>query len=148
VSDARPRRRAAVAAALLVVVALALLSRRYPLPGVFAEHTGDALYATAAYFLFALCSPGARPSRLAAGAFAFAAAIECAQLLTWPWLEAIRSTRVGALLLGQGFQVADLVAYACGAIAASVADVTFHRRSIPAAPTPDSIPRRSTEPHP
>jgi hypothetical protein len=143
-----PRRRLAVAAALLVVVALALLSRRYPLPGVFAEHTGDALYATAAYFLFALCLPHARSLHLAAGAFAFAAAIELAQVLTWPWLEAIRSTRVGALLLGQGFQVADLVAYACGAIATQAVDVTFRRASTRAAPTPDSIPRRSTELHP
>jgi len=114
-----------VAAWLAVVVALGLLSRRYPLPGILAEYTGDALYATAAFGLFALMAPGARTLTLGLAAFAFAAAIEAAQALDWPWLQALRSHRLGALLFGQGFQLADLVAYALGTTLACVADGAF-----------------------
>lgn len=126
--------------ALGLVVGLGLLSRRYPLPGILAEYTGDALYATAAFGLFALLAPVAHTLTLGLAAFAFAAAIEAAQALDWPWLQALRSHRLGALLLGQGFQLADLVAYALGAALACVADVTFRARSPRGGPAPDSLP--------
>ena len=44
----RTRRRPWLLAALAAVVALGLLSRRHPLPGILAEYTGDALYTVAA----------------------------------------------------------------------------------------------------
>ncbi len=141
-----PRRRPAVLVVLLLVVGLALLSRRYPLPGLLAEHTGDALYATAAYCLFALCLPRGRTGALATGAFAFSAAIELSQLLTWPWLGEIRATRLGALLLGQGFQVTDLFAYLAGVGLAWLVDVTFLRRSTGPPPDLDRLPHQSRSP--
>ncbi len=84
-APARARWRLAVA--LAATVGLALLSRRHALPGVLAEYTGDAGYATAAFFLLALGRPAWRTLHLAAAAWLFAAAIECAQLLSWPWLQ-------------------------------------------------------------
>lgn len=140
------RRRAVAGAALLAVVCLALLSRRHPLPGLLAEHTGDALYATAAYLLFALCWPRARVGWLATLAFAFAAAIELSQLLTWPWLGAFRATRLGALLLGQGFQLVDLFAYLAGAGLAWAVDVTFLRRWTGPPHDFDRLPQQSRSP--
>lgn len=133
---------------LFATAGLGLLSRRYPLPGLPAEHTGDALYATAAYFLFAVPFASARTRTLLGGAFLFAAAVECQQALTWPWLVDLRATRLGALLLGQGFQLADLLAYAGGAGLAAGVDVTFLRPSLPGGPKPDSLPGRSTPPTP
>lgn len=145
-SVARPR--PLVLATLFATAGLGLLSRRYPLPGLLAEHTGDALYATAAYFLLAVPFAGARTRTLLGGAFLFAAAVECQQALTWPWLVDLRTTRLGALLLGQGFQLADLAAYAAGATLAALADVTFLRPALPGGPKPDSLPGRSTPPTP
>ncbi|MEO6593190.1 MAG: DUF2809 domain-containing protein [Planctomycetota bacterium] len=117
----KPRRRAATGACLLVIVALGLLSRRYPLPGFLAEYTGDALYAVAVFVTLTLVWPAGRIRTLAVAAWLSCAAIECSQLLTWRWLVALRSASVGALVLGQGFQWADLVAHAVGvALAASV----------------------------
>ncbi len=142
------RRRLAVAAALLATAALGLLSRRYPLPGFLAEYTGDAAYATAAFFLFALPWPRARTATLLALAFGFAAAIEASQLLAWPWLQDLRATRLGGLLLGHGYQAADLVAYGVGALLAGCADVTFLRPSLPSPSGPDSLPDRSSRPTP
>ncbi|MBL8753430.1 MAG: DUF2809 domain-containing protein [Planctomycetes bacterium] len=135
------RARTGVAGLLCSIVVAALLSRRYPLPGLLAEHTGDALYATAAFFLFALVRPSARTTRLGVLAGGFAIAVETTQLLDWPWLQAIRATGAGALLLGQGFQWADVFAYCLGAAAACVVDATFLRRSIQPVAKPDRLPR-------
>lgn len=140
------RRRLAVASALFVTAALGLLSRRYPLPGFLAEHTGDAAYATAAFFLFALLCPRALTATLLMLAFGFAAAVEASQLLAWPWLQDLRATRLGGLLLGHGYQAADLVAHAVGALLAGCADVTFLRPSLPSPSGPDSFPDRSSRP--
>lgn len=137
------RTRRAVAVLLAAVIAAGLLSRRYPLPGVFAEHTGDALYATAAFGLFAWFAPAAPGRQLALLAFAFAAAIELSQLLTWPWLQQLRATRIGALLLGQGFVFADLPAYALGALLGLGLDHIFLRGSTRGRPALDRLPHSS-----
>lgn len=140
------RPRVGLTALLAATLGLGLLSRRYPLPGLLAEHTGDALYATAAFFLLALVRPRAATGTLGLLAFAWAAAVEGSQLLTWPWLGELRATRWGALLLGQGFQVADLFAYGGGSLLACLVDVTFVPRSIRRTEGPDRLPHQSTGP--
>ena len=40
--------------------------------------------------------------------------VEISQLIRGDWLDTIRSTRLGMLLLGRGFLWSDLVAYAGG----------------------------------
>ncbi len=126
-APAPPRRRAVVAGCLLATVALGLLSRRFPLPGLLAEHAGDALWTVAAFCFAALAAPAASGWRLAAAAWLLSAAVEGSQLLDWPWLRAVRGTAIGALLLGQGAKAADLVAYAAGALLACAVDATFRR---------------------
>lgn len=108
-----PRTRCSLS--LAATVALGLASRAIPLPGWFAEHTGDALYTAAAYWALATLWPAARKVHLATAAWTISALVECSQRLDWAWLGALRATRIGALLLGQGFQWADLVAYSLGA---------------------------------
>lgn len=121
---------------LTVTIALGLLSRRYPLPGLLAEHLGDALYATAACWLAVIARPQLRAADAALAGFAFATLVECQQLLDWNWLITLRHTRLGAMLLGQGFQAADLLAYACGAIAAgAVASLGRNRAERPVSPS-------------
>jgi hypothetical protein len=123
------RSRWCLGACLAAVVGAGLLSRRHPLPGVLAEHTGDALYTVAAFFALAWLAPSVRGPTLAALAFACSAAVECAQLLPWPWLVDLRHSRLGALVLGQGFQWVDFLAYAVGALAAWAFDRgTFGRQ--------------------
>jgi hypothetical protein len=122
-----PRRRWCVAACLATTIAAGLASRAWPLPGLFAEYTGDALYAVAVFFGWAWLFPAARGTRLAAAAFLIAALVESAQSLRWPWLVELRATRLGSLVLGQGFQWADFVAYAVGAAVAFAGDITLRR---------------------
>lgn len=56
-----------------------------------------------------------------------AAAVECSQLAQTGWLDAVRRTPAGRLLLGQGFQAADFVAYAAGALLAMALDALGRR---------------------
>ena len=137
-----PRSRRITGLLLGLVIGAGLLSRRHPLPGVLAEYTGDALYATAAYLLFALLRPTAPRSRLGLSALAFAVAVEFSQLLRWPWLVELRSHRLGALLLGQGFQFADLLAYLVGIALAWLIDRSSWTGSLSRPPEPDRLPRR------
>lgn len=137
-----PRPRGPVVAALAAAIALGLLSRRFPLPGVLAEHAGDALWTVAAFCLGALAVPAAAGGRLAVAAWLLSATVEATQLLDWPWLRAIRGTTAGALLLGQGTKAADLVAYAGGALVAWAVDRTFRRAAARGSPPADRLSRR------
>lgn len=101
--------------ALVATVALGLASRAWPLPGLLAEHTGDALYAVALFWGLAWLGPRRPWWQLSAMAWLASAAVELSQLATWPWIMGLRATRLGALVLGHGFQWADLLAYAIGA---------------------------------
>ncbi len=138
----RPRARGPVVAALAAAVAVGLLSRRFPLPGVLAEHTGDALWTVAAYCLCALAAPAASGRRLMVAAWTLSAAVEASQALDWPWLRAVRGTTVGGLLLGQGAKFADLLAYAVGALGACAVDATFRAAAAWRSPPADRLPRR------
>jgi hypothetical protein len=124
-------------ALLIATIALGLATRRFPsaFPGVVAEYGGDALWAAMMFWLGALIGPGTRTYIVAAGAVAFAYAVEISQLYHAPWIDAIRATRPGALVLGQGFLWSDLVSYAVGVFAAAVLDAVLVRQhSMRAAP--------------
>jgi len=121
-----PRRRAL--GCLVATIALGLLSRRFPLPGFLAEHTGDALYTAAVFFGLRTLTTATAASRLAVTAFVVSAAVEASQLLRWQWLVDVRETTFGALVPGQGFQWADLLAYAVGAALAFAVDAGPRRR--------------------
>jgi hypothetical protein len=111
----RPRWRIALAGAL--ILPLGLLTRSgLPLPGPVRDYGGDTLYATLVFFLVALIWPLAPAWLLALLAFALCVAVEISQLLRAPWLEALRATAPGRLVLGAGFLWADLVCYAAGAL--------------------------------
>ncbi len=116
------RTRVRLAAALGVTVWLGLASRRWPLPGVFAEYTGDALYAAAVYWAIALLRPSLPAHWLALAAWGVSAAVEVGQLVHLGWLDTIRGTRLGGLLFGHGFKGEDLLAYAVGAAMAFALD--------------------------
>ncbi len=111
----RPRWLIALLAVL--TVPLGLLTRAdLPLPTLVATYGGDMLYATLAFFLAALLLPRCPTWRLAALALGFCYAIEVSQLVHVSWLDALRETRPGRLVLGSGFLWSDLVCYAVGVL--------------------------------
>ena len=104
------------AAAVAITIAAGLGSRAIAsaLPWWLAKNAGDALYATMVFFGIGFVAPRIRTSTAAVIALAFCAAIECSQAYHTPWLDAVRDTLPGHLVLGQGFHAFDLVCYAIG----------------------------------
>ena len=114
----------------ITTILLGLASRRFArsLPNFVRLYAGDALWAATVYFVAATLWPRARISSLAVGTLAFAFAIEASQLYHAPWIDGVRSTRLGALVLGQGFLWSDLVCYTAGVIGAALVDQAISRR--------------------
>ena len=128
----RRRPRLACAALLVVTVGLGLASRRVgpSLPHVVAAYAGDTLWAAAVFWLAATILPRASTARLALGALAVAVAVEVSQLYHAPWIDAVRVTRPGALVLGHGFLWSDLVCYAAGVGIAALLDRLLRRGAL------------------
>jgi hypothetical protein len=124
-----PRDRVWCACLLAATIALGLATRRFPsvFPSLLATYGGDALWAAMVYWLLAFLRPSASWRALAAGALGIAIAVECSQLVHTPWLDAVRATRLGALVLGQGFLWSDLVAYLAGVGLAVLMDRVMRR---------------------
>nr|WP_110926866.1 DUF2809 domain-containing protein [Bacillus massiliglaciei] len=103
---------------------LGLFSRRFGglLPAAVAEHAGDMLWAMMVYFGFrALLA--AKSLRTVIGlSLLFSFGIEFSQLYQAEWINDIRGTVLGALILGHGFLWADLVRYAGGILIGAVLD--------------------------
>jgi hypothetical protein len=99
-----------------VVVALGLGSRRFGayLPSMVAAYAGDTLWALTAFLGISAILPSTSVSRRAAIALATAYAVELSQLYHAPWIDGLRRTTVGGLLLGFGFLWSDLVCYSVG----------------------------------
>ena len=62
---------------------------------------------------------------------AIAFAVEASQLYQAAWLNEVRRTTLGALLLGRGFLWSDLVCYAVGIFAGAVGELAVLRRRDP-----------------
>ena len=110
----RARWRYALAVAATIAAGLGSRAVASALPWWLAKNAGDALYATMVLFGIGFVAPRIRTSRAAAIALVFCAAIEGSQAYHVPWLDAVRDTLPGHLVLGQGFHAFDLACYALG----------------------------------
>ncbi len=106
-----------------------LASRRYRghLPSFIGEYSGDALWALMLFLVVSFMLVG-RPLVQRCGiALALAFAVEISQLYHAPWIDGIRNTTWGGLMLGFGFLWSDLVCYTVGIAAGALAEIGFMR---------------------
>lgn len=104
--------------AIVVMIALGLSTRIFSdaLPHFVSHHFGDALWAAMVYFGFRTVWPH-KPLRLSALlSLGFSFFIEFSQLYQADWINAIRATTPGALVLGKGFLWIDLLRYTAGVL--------------------------------
>jgi hypothetical protein len=111
-----PRSRLVYAVALLLVIGAGLGSRVFGrvLPAFVAAYAGDTLYATMVFVLFGIAAPRWSTARVGVAALATSVAVEVSQLYHAPWIDTIRATIPGALVLGYGFLWSDLACYVAG----------------------------------
>jgi hypothetical protein len=126
-----PRSRGIYLGLVAAMIFLGLASRRFrsELPWFVAEYAGDTLWAAMVYFIAATIWRNAGAGRLAVGAFCFSLTIELSQLYHAPWIDTVRATRLGGLVLGYEFLWSDLVCYAAGVGLAAGVDSLARRKA-------------------
>lgn len=112
-----------------IVLLLGLASRTYDhlLYDVIADHAGDALWAAMVYFgvRFIFIT---RPTLLSLFiSLLFCFGIEFSQIYQAEWINNIRGTTLGALILGRGFLIVDLWRYTLGAGIAYLLDTYWNK---------------------
>ncbi|PDZ52861.1 MULTISPECIES: DUF2809 domain-containing protein [Bacillus] len=100
----------------IVIIILGLCSRKFAfaLPHLLNEYLGDALWALMIFAGFGFLFPKIETKKLAFISLLFCYGIEVSQLYHAEWIDSIRTTTLGGLVLGYGFLWSDLVAYTIG----------------------------------
>ncbi len=102
----------------IAVLFLGLASRRFRgiLPTFLAEYAGDTLWALMLFLLVSTLLAGRPILTRVAISLALAFLVELSQLYHAAWIESIRETTLGGMVLGFGFLWTDLICYAVGIV--------------------------------
>ena len=121
----RLRNRLLYGAAVIGVIALGLASRKHPalFPAVLGKSPGDALWALMILLGYCTLAPRAGTWKVVGLALATCYGVELSQLYQAPWINAIRATTPGHLVLGSTFHWPDLVAYTVGIATGAFLDI-------------------------
>ncbi|SEL93732.1 Protein of unknown function [Pseudoxanthomonas sp. GM95] len=111
-------------ALVALVIALGLASRRYAalMPNWLGKYPGDALWALIVFLILGALFRRGSTTWLALLALGVSFVVEFGQLYQPAWLMDVRSTTLGHLVLGSGFHLQDLVAYAAGVALGAIAE--------------------------
>jgi len=111
---------------VVAVIALGLASRKFPslFPALFGKYPGDSLWALMIFLGWAFCKPRASTRNIAALAIATSCLVEFSQLYQAAWLNEIRSTTLGHLVLGSTFSWFDIAAYAIGVLVGALIEAS------------------------
>lgn len=115
---------------IVIVMILGLASRSYGelLPAWLAAYSGDVLWGLMVFLIVGFLMPKQEIHFTALTAFAFSALVELSQLYHAPWIDAIRSNRLGGLLLGYGFLWSDIACYAFGITMGVLFEFFFYKK--------------------
>ena len=111
-------------AAATIAVGLWVHIGASPLGADARDVLGDALWAVMIMWLVAAAAPRTPLVTRAVVALGICIAVELSQLIHTSSIDALRSTTLGHLVLGSGFDPRDLIAYAVGVAAAALLERT------------------------
>lgn len=116
--------------AIIITMLAGLFSRSevVPLPQFVLLYVGDSIWAMLVFWLVCFLKPDWPLKYRFAAALAFAYAIEFSQFYQADWLNQIRHTRLGGLILGFSFLPNDLVAYTVGIVVGMGLDYLLIRK--------------------
>jgi Protein of unknown function (DUF2809) len=101
---------------LIIVMCSGLMTRKIPdiFPEIVNTYLGDALWALMVFVLLGLLFKDWSTKKIGIAGLSFCYLIEISQFYHAGWIDAIRSTTLGGLVLGFGFLWSDIVAYTIG----------------------------------
>lgn len=110
------RKRALYLILIIIVIILGSSSRKYGeyLPEVISKYSGDILWALMIYLGLGFLLSKDSIKSIALISIIFSFGIEISQLYNAEWINTIRSTTLGGLVLGHGFLFSDLLCYTIG----------------------------------
>ncbi|MDA2338310.1 DUF2809 domain-containing protein [Bacillus cereus] len=123
------RNRVVYALFTIVIIILGLSSRKFAfaLPHLLNDYLGDALWVLMIFTGFGFLFPKTETKKLAFISLMFCYGIEVSQLYHAEWIDSMRATTLGGLVLGYGFLWSDLVAYTIGVGVGVLCEVIFRK---------------------
>lgn len=108
----------------MFIMIIGLLSRKYMniFPKAIAPFIGDMLWAMMVYFGLRFLIPKLKLTKTLTLAIIFSFSIETSQLYQADWINNIRATTLGGLVLGHGFLFEDLISYSLGIVMGCLLD--------------------------
>lgn len=107
----------------IITIILGLLSRKVQgLPQIISSYSGDGLWALMVFFLFSFLFNKKSTIFILVISIIFSYGIEISQLYHAPWIDSIRATTLGGLILGFGFLWSDLICYTVGIVIGAIID--------------------------
>jgi len=112
------RNRTHYALLIILSILLGLVSRKFPelLASFLFLYLGDTFWALMVFFILGFLWPRKSTLRIGILALGFSFAIEFSQLYHTLWIDQVRHTALGGLILGFGFLWSDLICYFIGII--------------------------------
>jgi len=114
---------------VLVTIVVGLLSRTRFVPDVIYPYVGDYLYAVMVFFIIGFLFQTKNSLKVALVSVFICYLIEFLQLYQAEWINAVRSSTLGALVLGSGFLWSDIICYTFGGITGYLLEHIFFQKS-------------------
>lgn len=113
----------------IIVMILGLLSRKISgLPKIIELYSGDILWALMVFLIIAFIFNKKSTIFTISWAIIFSYSIEISQLYHAPWIDSIRNTTLGGLILGFGFLWSDLICYTIGIIIGIIIEKLLNKK--------------------
>jgi hypothetical protein len=109
-----------------VIVVLGLLSRKFT---VIPLWIGDVLWATMIYFILRFFYPQSSIRKITLISIIISYAIEFSQLYKAPWIDNMRHTFLGRMILGETFFWGDLASYTAGILIGVAIDSMLFKKA-------------------
>ena len=107
----------------IITIILGLSSRKVSgLPQIISAYSGDILWALMMFLIIAFIFKKKSTIFIISWAIILSFGIEISQLYHAPWIDSIRATTLGGLILGFGFLWSDLICYTVGIVFGAIID--------------------------
>jgi hypothetical protein len=111
---------------IIVTIIIGLLSRHYTVIPLF---IGDVLWALMVYFIMRFLFIKAAIKSITIYSVLFCYAIELSQLYKAPWIDSLRHTLFGRLVLGDTFLWGDLLSYTGGIVISVLINILINKKA-------------------